>query len=364
MIKIIISHIGSAHGGSDSMNSGIQNTPVQCQYEYTEQPPHQIQCNPYINSQLKLECTVEAPLNQFPQVVWFRSRFHQDPESGMDWWIMERLDGSLPGILVREQHRLSSNSYTMRSQLQISSLDNSDIGDYWCRIVVDGTQWLIPSDTFFLQHSSTYSQYSACTTRFAQSKLERKCAAREPSTATTEAPTTMTVDTTTTTITEATTGVSRTTPNTANVYVVESETTISTQPRSYTTEERYSTTKPTVVTGSTTPISTPDSRKTTTEEVIDDTEQQRFTTLAPRSTESSTSSFLQTESLTDSDLLELNKGGPTNETPESRKDNFLRKELYISVAVLLLFGVLILILIPITVCLCIRKRTRKGEHIR
>ena len=157
-----------------------------CSCEYIEQPPNELQCNPYQNSELVLECTILFPVSLADKsIVWFRSQL-QSPsgeaketgsDSDLDLWQIDRLTGLQPGVQIREQSMQSLNGQNIwaRSQLVISDLNDSYVGDYWCRIK-DGEEWLMPSDSVYLQQASTYSHFGACSQEFAQSKQERKCA--------------------------------------------------------------------------------------------------------------------------------------------------------------------------------------------
>ncbi len=184
---------------------------------------------------------------------------------------MNRLDLSHPNIQIREQTQASTatQSTWIRSQLVITNLNDSYIGDYWCRIKDENeNEWFIPSDSVYLQPANAYSHFGECSDQLAQSKQERKCAGWD------------------------TTG--STDPN----------------PTEYTRAET--------------------SQPMTTEHV------------------SSTSA--------------------TNETPGTVGERFteeddrrqsLANELYISISILVLFGVMVLVLAPATLCLCIKRR-RQG----
>ncbi len=99
-------------------------------------------------------------------------------DSESDSWSMNRLDISQSNIQIREQSQASSATRNtwIRSQLIIRELNESSIGDYWCRIKADN-EWLVPSDAIYLQPASAYSQFGECSNQLAQSKQERKCAA-------------------------------------------------------------------------------------------------------------------------------------------------------------------------------------------
>jgi len=96
-----------------------------CMCEYTRQPPNDLQCSPY-------------------------------------------LDTELPTTDNRFKRK--------RSQLTISGLNDSHVGDYWCRVKA-GSEWLVSSDSVTLQPSIAYSNLPACNWAI-QFKDEGKCADR------------------------------------------------------------------------------------------------------------------------------------------------------------------------------------------
>ena len=152
-----------------------------CQFCYTEQPPDELPCNPYINSELRLECMVEAPVGSRPQVVWFRNTeggLQQDSCLSEMLQNTEGADGQ-PKISIQPQSRTDSSRERIfvRSRLQLHRLNDSVAGAYWCTIVVNGSEFLNPSDPVYLQPSAVYSDFTtSCPLLSAVSKQERKCA--------------------------------------------------------------------------------------------------------------------------------------------------------------------------------------------
>ncbi len=258
--------------------TGFQTSGGGCRCEYIEQPPNELQCNPYRNAELRLECTILFPSSQTnKEVVWFRSQLQtQNPEitethSNLDVWSMNRLDLSHPNIQIREQRQASTTTQStwVRSQLVITDLNDSDVGNYWCKIKDENeNEGFIPSDSVYLQPANAYSNFGECSDQSAQSKEERKCADWD-------------------------------------------------------------------TTGSTDPIPTQYTR-----------------------TESS-------QPMTTEHVLSTSA---TNETPDTVGEGFteeddrrrsLTNELYISISILVLFGVMVLVLAPATLCLCVKRR-RQG----
>lgn len=152
-----------------------------CSHKYIEQPPNDIQCNPYQMAELKLECTVHIPSSQLNrEVVWFHKSSvpASDLHSETGTFLNTKLHNMQPNILIRQQKQTLSGSPQVtwvRSQLQISNLNDSyPIGAYYCSIQVDGVEET-PSDSIYLEPSNAYSHLGACSRLFALSKAESKC---------------------------------------------------------------------------------------------------------------------------------------------------------------------------------------------
>ena len=291
-----------------------------CPCEYIEQPPNELQCNPYQLAELRLECTILIPSSQLSKgIVWFRSHL-QTPsdapeavsDTGLDRWFVDRLGNEQPNIQILQQNLPSSDGRNMwiRSQLRISNLNDSYIGDYVCRVVVDGSEWLIPSDSVYLQQSSSYTHFGPCSSQFAQSKQERKCAGWDVRNS--MSPTTRT-------------STSQSTPSTSTDQNAPTDSTappVDTHSEPPSTETKVTTTK--FVDSSTTSI--PDQ-----------------------------SSGTSNISGSGGDVLIIDDMGDDDETDSNRS---LLIELYVSISILVLFGVIIFVLVPVMLYLCFRRKTK------
>jgi hypothetical protein len=201
-------------------------------------------------------------------------------------------------------------STSARSRLVLKNLANSDVGEYYCVAQVDGVELPVPSDAVLLREPAFFSGLGACATTGALSKQESKCADGS-TTASSSAP-----------------GIPTVTPKAKDI------TTSSSSPA-----------KPPTMTVSK-PETGSDGRGgvgATTSAVPNpiDKETMADPTQAGNDTDDSQSVPAEEE------LIE----GPN-----------VLLELYIAIAILVMFGVIIVILIPITVWMCLRKRkTSKVE---
>lgn len=159
-----------------------------CQSEYLEQPPNQLTCNPYLNAELKFECTVSlltgvqgGPL----AVEWFHSPTSPHVNTTENVAI-NRLDNAQENITIQEQMVASGSMVRVRSRLEVLQLDEFDVGKFWCGIRIGSIEWMVLSDPLLLQPPSDYADLLPCSTTEPQSKRERKCAswsfAPQPST--------------------------------------------------------------------------------------------------------------------------------------------------------------------------------------
>ena len=157
-----------------------------CQLEYVEQPPDQLTCNPYLNMELKLECTVsllsESQLQTGKQLVvyWYHSpSVRRDPQTTTSSPLaITRLDDAQNNVSIREQMMLVGSDVRLRSQLEVGlRLDSLDgVGKYWCGVRSESIEWMVLSDPLQLQGPAEYEDFPSCRTTRAQSKKERKCA--------------------------------------------------------------------------------------------------------------------------------------------------------------------------------------------
>lgn len=319
-----------------------------CQVEYTEQPPDQLQCNPYINAQLRLECTVTAQPNQSPALLWYRRQLVQQAQQNQpqqrqqqddedeeneehsrskrsEQWIIERLNPS-QDIFIYHQARNSLMSTAARSRLVLTNLGGStDSGEYYCVAQVNGVELPVPSDAVFLREPTFYSGLGACAATGALSKQENKCADGSivATTASSSAPDTPTVTPTAKDI--ATSSTSSAKPPTMTV----------SKPTSSETGSNGRRGKEVTTSGAPNPID----RETT----VDPTQAGNTDDSQPVPPED--------------ELIEEN---PADD--DEMKNPSVLLELYIAIAILVIFGVIIMILIPITVWMCLKKRnTQKVE---
>lgn len=153
-----------------------------CQSEYLEQPPNQLTCNPYLNMELKLECTVSlldaGALSGRLAVDWFHSTSLLDDlqSSAGNPLAINRLDDMQENVTIREQAVIGRSSVRVRSRLELLNLSEMDVGQYWCGIRIDSMEWMVLSDPVLLLHPEEYADLLSCSTTVAQSKRERKCA--------------------------------------------------------------------------------------------------------------------------------------------------------------------------------------------
>lgn len=287
-----------------------------CQCEYIEQPPNELQCNPYQLSELRLECTTLIPSSQLSkEIVWFRSHLQTAPEAvpdtDLDRWFVDRLDNEQPNIQIWQQNLSSSDGRNMwiRSQLRINNLNDSYVGDYLCRVMVGGSEWLIPSDSVYLQQSSAYTHFGPCSSQFAQSKQERKCAGWDARN---------TLSPTSSTIT------SQGTLSTSTDPIVSTDSNV-----------------PPVDTHSESPST--DTKVTTTNFVDSST-----TSVLDQSNGNNVSGS------GDGVLISEDKGDDGE--PETNRSLLI--ELYVSISILVVFGVTIFILVPVMLYLCFRRKTK------
>lgn len=180
---------------------------LSCPLEYLEQPPDQLNCNPYPRGELLLECTVSLQ-SEFlhhhglsvseQKINWFHSQ--NRPEAGETEVVPEgstyqneqtpltavQLEDMQENVSIREQTRVigSGSKVQVRSRLELYGLNESDVGEYWCVIHLNYTDeslpeaGVAPSDSVLLGHPCEYAHREQCSTNIAQSKQENKCALR------------------------------------------------------------------------------------------------------------------------------------------------------------------------------------------
>lgn len=152
-----------------------------CQSEFLEQPPDQLACNPYPNTELRLDCIVSVPstgpLSGRLSVGWFHSS--SQPGTHENQLVISRLDSTQENVTIREQTMpVNTNNLQkrVRSRLEVRRLDEHSIGQYWCGIRFDSSEWMLLSDPLLLEPPGEYAGLEPCNTTMGQSKRERKCA--------------------------------------------------------------------------------------------------------------------------------------------------------------------------------------------
>ena len=133
---------------------------------YTKQPPADLfVCNPYVNGQLKMSCSV---LGQNVTSIW--------------WWFASSSDEDDDAVLLT-----NSSKYSLRQlevvgglevRLSVQNLDDGDAGMYWCQasvVDVHGVQLLSTSETVMLQDRDSFEGIgNGCT--FEVKNSDTRCA--------------------------------------------------------------------------------------------------------------------------------------------------------------------------------------------
>ena len=211
-------------------------------------------------------------------------------------------------------------SNAARSRLVLRSLAGSDAGEYYCVAQVDGVELPVPSDAVLLREPTFYSSLGACPTTSALSKQESKCADGS---------------------TVVATSASSSAPGIPTIMPTAKDIATSSPPSA----------KPPTMT-----VSKPSSSETgsdgrggggaTTNAVPNPIDEE--TTADPNqagNTDDSQSVPAEEE------LIEENPSADSD-----KKSPNVLLELYIAIAILVMFGVIIMVLIPITVWMCLRKK--------
>ena len=137
-----------------------------CQYRYTEQLQLDPTCNPYIHRVMKLECSIQFPLNTSNiSIGWFLD-------------CMELTNDSHVTILTQDMY--TATDHLIKSQLTINDITDAYAGEYTCNIL--GDEEYIPSDLFRLRDLSYYEVYTALAdcaddgNVFENAHIDEKCA--------------------------------------------------------------------------------------------------------------------------------------------------------------------------------------------
>ena len=138
----------------------------ECLYEYIEQPPTTLSCDPYSSTRLAIRCQVRVPAGSGVAIQWLKKNFVvQDME-------IEIADNE-------NKYDIESNSNAggdvLLSRLAIESLNDTDAGMYQCVMVFANSTRLQPSQALILAIRDTYREQAACgtTTHVA---MENSCA--------------------------------------------------------------------------------------------------------------------------------------------------------------------------------------------
>ena len=109
-----------------------------CPYKYVQHLISDPNCSPYPNGIMKLECTVEVPLNATDITIgWFLN--------------CEQLSND-SHVTITPQVIQSTEVRRLRSQLRINDMTDDYAGEYTCNIL--GDEEYVPSDKFVLGDSN------------------------------------------------------------------------------------------------------------------------------------------------------------------------------------------------------------------
>lgn len=239
-------------------------------------------------------------------------------------FITERLNSTQLRVIIRQQERiLRTGLPSLRSRLELSDINSFDSGEYWCSVELNGVEQ-IPSDTVDLREPALYSGLGACATTGALFKWQRKCAVASASNsiATDSVPTTKG--------SSASTMVPRVKPLTVT-------TGGSSRPASSLPDT----------------VENVDQQGATTSGMSNPVESGEILATTDKSAQAAynTGNDGVDGSITENEIVGDN---PTDKDSSGNQNVLL--ELYIAVAILLIFGVIIMILIPITVWMCLKKK--------
>ncbi len=157
-----------------------------CRYLYTEQPPTDLNCNPYPVNALRLSCAVTYSDRELPVTLKWIYRPNSNTQTPMT-------------ITESDKYKInpSVTSGRIRSTLEIKTLTNTDAGSYSCQAEFTNGSRTGESQRLNLFTESVFTnlRYPECV-RFSESTTEQKCAGQVSSNTVT---TTVTTTATTTT---------------------------------------------------------------------------------------------------------------------------------------------------------------------
>ncbi len=140
-----------------------------CRYEYTMQPPEDLDCNPYTAGVLRIGCTI------FYSVT--------DPAVTLNWLYFPNSNSQAPDLIVRSdgKYTVTPSSFTgsVSSVLQVSPLLDEDAGSYACQAVftLNGTE-LTQSQSLVLFSRTAFTSlgFSSCSRSEDHTVRETRCA--------------------------------------------------------------------------------------------------------------------------------------------------------------------------------------------
>ena len=166
-----------------------------CEVQYLKEPPTSLNCNPFINRELFLECKIRFYSNFLtePQVLveWHYSRQNNsdsDPRSVERLTVNSSrskihaealntslLDHSMENVDIQREVVIDSNIIKIKSTLKIYALNESDIGYYWCSVHLNNSNvtsnvTLLPSSLLLLEHPQMYNLLNSCDTNAPKSQ--------------------------------------------------------------------------------------------------------------------------------------------------------------------------------------------------
>ena len=131
---------------------------IDCTYLYIEQPPIDVDCNPYVKTDegLLLQCALTAPTASVVDINWYHNEQIQHGELHIE---------------------TNNNETIYRSTLLLMELQPAtDSGDYYCQASADGED-LLPSETLTLSNDeSAYLTFIECINKGSHFSSATKCA--------------------------------------------------------------------------------------------------------------------------------------------------------------------------------------------
>ena len=147
-----------------------------CELCFTVQPSDSLECDPYLETSISLECKIEGPYSPIPKIAWF-SKFQPGE-------IIEIRDSDSGYSIVNT----TEFEDTIRTTQSVLTIQEFSEGEYWCDIYVEG---IVPksSQRLCITEQGDYKRYPKCSSA-ALSREDPKCWSI-PDTCVTEMPTIM-----------------------------------------------------------------------------------------------------------------------------------------------------------------------------